>query len=74
MYFTTKHDLLAEELKLFRSCFSKPQWDHFQTYLLVVSMPRRRAGSTVENARHRAIGNTVQMERSEADRRAISAR
>jgi len=34
MYFTTKHDLLVEELKLFRSCFSKPQWDHFQTYLL----------------------------------------
>ena len=33
MYFRTEESLLAEELKIFRPCFSKPQWHHFQTYV-----------------------------------------
>ena len=33
MYFSTEHNPLQKGLEVFRPCFSKPQWNHFNTYI-----------------------------------------
>ena len=33
MFFTKKEDTFCKALEVYRSCFSKPQWTHFTTYL-----------------------------------------
>jgi hypothetical protein len=33
MYFTKDINLFGKRLDVFRTCFSKPQWMHFKTYL-----------------------------------------
>jgi len=33
MYFTNSINLFGKRLEVFSTCFSKPQWTHFKTYL-----------------------------------------
>ena len=33
MFFTKEVDIFGATLDMYRSCFTKPQWNHFNTYL-----------------------------------------
>lgn len=58
MYFRTQESILAEELEIFRPCFSKPQWCHFQTYVTGLVVGEKGEKNVMDIAANRMDGKS----------------